>query len=183
MARRLIIEPAWSRSKKPLQVQHCADSRRLESKPRQSSPRRPMRFKHLAVLSLVVSMAACGQGGGADKGGKGHGGPGGGGMPPAEVNVVTVQPQTLPVTLRVHRADGRLARSGSARARHRHPADAQLPRRRAGEEGPVAVHHRSGAVRGGARARRGRRRRGRSARRPGEAQRRAAASRCTRKRR
>ena len=58
-----------------------------------------MRFKHLAVLSLVVSMAACGQGGGADKGGKAHGGPGGGGMPPAEVNVATVQPQTLPVTL------------------------------------------------------------------------------------
>ena len=57
-----------------------------------------MRFKHLAVLSLVLWMAACGQGGGADKGGKAHGGPGGG-MPPAEVNVATVQPQTLPVTL------------------------------------------------------------------------------------
>ena len=57
-----------------------------------------MRFKHLAVLSLVLSMAACGQGGGADRGGKAHGGPGGG-MPPAEVNVATVQPQTLPVTL------------------------------------------------------------------------------------
>jgi membrane fusion protein (multidrug efflux system) len=57
-----------------------------------------MRFKHLAVLSLVLALAACGQGGGADKGGKGHGGQGGG-MPPAEVNVATVQPQTLPVTL------------------------------------------------------------------------------------
>ena len=45
-----------------------------------------MRFKHLATLSLVLSLAACGQGGGDDKGGKGHGGPGGG-MPPAEVNV------------------------------------------------------------------------------------------------
>ena len=56
-----------------------------------------MRFKHLAVLSLVLSVAACGQGG-HDKGGKGHGGPGGG-MPPSEVNVATVQPQTLPVTL------------------------------------------------------------------------------------
>ncbi len=58
-----------------------------------------MRFKHLAVLSLVLSVAACGEGGGADKGGKGHGGPMGGGMPPAEVHVATVQPQTLPVTL------------------------------------------------------------------------------------
>ena len=59
-----------------------------------------MRFKHLAVSSLVLSVAACGQGAG-DHGGKGHGGPGGpmGGMPPAEVNVATVQPQTLPVTL------------------------------------------------------------------------------------
>lgn len=57
-----------------------------------------MRFKHLAVLSLVLSMAACGQGGGADKGGKAHGGQGGM-PPPAEVNVATVQPQTLPVTL------------------------------------------------------------------------------------
>ena len=56
-----------------------------------------MRFKHVAVLSLVLSVAACGQGG-EDKGGKGHGGPGGG-MPPSEVNVTTVQTQTLPVTL------------------------------------------------------------------------------------
>src|SRR5215213_2461862 len=58
----------------------------------QSSARMPMRFKHLAVLSLVLWVAACGQGGGADKGGKAHGGPGGG-MPAAEVNVATVQPQ------------------------------------------------------------------------------------------
>lgn len=56
-----------------------------------------MGFKHLAVLSLVLSIAACGQGG-HDQGGKGHGGPGAG-MPPSEVNVTTVQPQTLPVTL------------------------------------------------------------------------------------
>src|SRR6185295_11839603 len=61
-------------------------------------PRVSMRFKHLAVLSLVLSLAACGPGGGHDKGAKGHGGPGGG-MPPAEVNVSTVQSQTLPVTL------------------------------------------------------------------------------------
>src|SRR5207247_1837353 len=33
-----------------------------------------------------------------DKGGKGHGGPGGG-MPPPEVTVTTVAPQSLPVTL------------------------------------------------------------------------------------
>ncbi|HEY7239387.1 MAG TPA: efflux RND transporter periplasmic adaptor subunit [Burkholderiales bacterium] len=57
-----------------------------------------MRFKHLAVLSLVLSVAACGHGEG-EKGAKGHGGPMGGGMPPSEVNVTTVQPQTLPVTL------------------------------------------------------------------------------------
>jgi membrane fusion protein (multidrug efflux system) len=58
-----------------------------------------MGFKHLAVLSLVLSVAACGQGAG-EHGGKG-GGPGGpmGGMPPPEVNVETVQAQTLPVTL------------------------------------------------------------------------------------
>jgi membrane fusion protein (multidrug efflux system) len=56
-----------------------------------------MRFKHLATLSLVLSAAACGPGG-HDKGGNAHGGPGGG-MPPAEVNVAIVQPQTLPVTL------------------------------------------------------------------------------------
>jgi membrane fusion protein (multidrug efflux system) len=56
-----------------------------------------MRFKHAAVLSLVLLLGACG-GDGQDKGGKGHGGPGGG-MPPSEVNVTTVQPQTLPVTM------------------------------------------------------------------------------------
>jgi membrane fusion protein (multidrug efflux system) len=56
-----------------------------------------MRFKHSAALLLVLAAAACGPGG-HDKGGKGHGGPGGG-MPPAEVNVATVQPQTLPLTL------------------------------------------------------------------------------------
>jgi membrane fusion protein, multidrug efflux system len=55
-----------------------------------------MRFKHVAVLSLVLLLGACG-GDGQDKGGKGHGGPGGG-MPPQEVNVATVQPQNLPVT-------------------------------------------------------------------------------------
>jgi membrane fusion protein (multidrug efflux system) len=56
-----------------------------------------MRFKRAAVLSLVLLAGACG-GDGPDKGGKGHAGPGGG-MPPSEVNVATVQPQTLPVTM------------------------------------------------------------------------------------
>jgi membrane fusion protein (multidrug efflux system) len=56
-----------------------------------------MRFKRAAVLSLVLLAGACG-GDGPDKGGKGHAGPGGG-MPPSEVNVTTVQPQTLPVTM------------------------------------------------------------------------------------
>jgi membrane fusion protein (multidrug efflux system) len=63
----------------------------------QSLPRMPMRFKQFAVLSLVLSLVACGQGG-HNNGGKGHGGPGNG-MPPSEVNVTTVQPQTLPLTL------------------------------------------------------------------------------------
>ena len=57
-----------------------------------------MRFKQVAVVSLVVSVAACGQSGHGDKGGGGHGGPGGG-MPPSEVNVDVAQPQTLPVTM------------------------------------------------------------------------------------
>jgi membrane fusion protein (multidrug efflux system) len=56
-----------------------------------------MRFKHLAALWIVaVPLAGCGPGG-PDKGGKGHGGPGGG-MPPPEVNVTLVAPQSLPVT-------------------------------------------------------------------------------------
>ena len=56
-----------------------------------------LRFIQLALLPMVLAVAGCGAGG-EDKGGKGHGGPGGG-MPPSEVNVATVQPQTLPVTL------------------------------------------------------------------------------------
>ena len=47
----------------------------------------------LAVIAAVL--AACGPPGGQEKGG--HGGPGGG-MPPAEVGVMTVTPQSLPVT-------------------------------------------------------------------------------------
>ena len=88
-----------------------------------------MRFKHAAVLSLVLSVAACGQGG-HDKGGKGHGGPGGG-MPPAEVNVDHGgSRRRCRSTLRVPRPDRRLARGRGARARHRHPAEAQLHGRR-----------------------------------------------------
>jgi membrane fusion protein (multidrug efflux system) len=52
--------------------------------------------RHSALIFLVLSLAACGPGGG-DKGGKGHGGPGAG-MPPAEVNAVTVALQSLPET-------------------------------------------------------------------------------------
>jgi membrane fusion protein (multidrug efflux system) len=58
-----------------------------------------MRIRHVAVLSLVLFLASCGQGGGDGKGHGGPGGPMGGGMPPPEVNVATVKPQTLPVTL------------------------------------------------------------------------------------
>jgi len=48
-----------------------------------------------AALSLAL-VSACGQSDGKDKGGAGHGGPGGG-MPPPEVNAVTVEPRALPV--------------------------------------------------------------------------------------
>jgi membrane fusion protein (multidrug efflux system) len=53
-----------------------------------------MRFKHIAALSTAVLLAACGPGG-SEKAGKGHGGPGAG-MPPQEVNAVTVALQSLP---------------------------------------------------------------------------------------
>jgi membrane fusion protein (multidrug efflux system) len=52
--------------------------------------------RHSAAIGLVVLLAACGQGNG-DKGGQGHGAPGMG-MPPAQVNVVTVALQSLPET-------------------------------------------------------------------------------------
>jgi membrane fusion protein (multidrug efflux system) len=55
-----------------------------------------MRFKHIAVVSTALLLAACGAGGN-DKGGKGHGGPGAG-MPPPEVNAMTVALQSLPET-------------------------------------------------------------------------------------
>ncbi len=53
-----------------------------------------MRLKHIALFPFALLLAACGPGGDA-KGGKGQGGPDGG-MPPAEVNAVTVAPQPLP---------------------------------------------------------------------------------------
>jgi membrane fusion protein (multidrug efflux system) len=52
--------------------------------------------RYSALIALVLSAVACGPGGN-DKGGKGHGGPGMG-MPPAEVNAVTVSLQALPET-------------------------------------------------------------------------------------
>jgi membrane fusion protein (multidrug efflux system) len=55
-----------------------------------------MRFKHIAALSTLALLAACGGPGGEPKGGKGPGP--GGGMPPPEVNAVTVAPQSLPVS-------------------------------------------------------------------------------------
>ena len=57
-----------------------------------------MSFKHLFLLSAaalsLALVSACGQSNGQDKGGKGHPGAG---MPPPEVNAVTVEPRALPV--------------------------------------------------------------------------------------
>jgi len=60
-----------------------------------------MSFKHTALFLLIApllgaSLVACGPSTGQDKGGKGQGGPGG--MPPAEVNAITVEPKSLPVS-------------------------------------------------------------------------------------
>ena len=55
-----------------------------------------MRFKQLALIPAAVVLAACGPSDGRDKGGGGHAP--GAGMPPAEVSVITVAPQALPVT-------------------------------------------------------------------------------------
>ena len=55
-----------------------------------------MRFKQLLLIPIALVVAACSPSNGNEKGGKG--GPMGGGMPPSEVNVVTVQQQALPVT-------------------------------------------------------------------------------------
>ena len=55
-----------------------------------------MRFKQLVLIPVALVVAACSPSNGNEKGGKGA--PMGGGMPPSEVNVVTVQQQSLPVT-------------------------------------------------------------------------------------
>ena len=60
-----------------------------------------MSFKHAALLLLIApllgaSLVACGPSTGQDNGAKGRGGPGG--MPPAEVNAITVEPKSLPVS-------------------------------------------------------------------------------------
>ena len=52
-------------------------------------------FAVLAALAAAAALASCSPSGGQEKGG--HGGPGGG-MPPAEVTVLAVAPQPLPVT-------------------------------------------------------------------------------------
>ena len=57
-----------------------------------------MSLKHLIPASVALVLAACSPSNGSEKGGKGHGGPMGGGMPAPEVNVVTAQPEALPVS-------------------------------------------------------------------------------------
>jgi len=52
-------------------------------------------FAVLAALAAAAALAGCSPSGGQEKGG--HGGPGGG-MPPAEVTVLAVAPQALPIT-------------------------------------------------------------------------------------
>jgi membrane fusion protein (multidrug efflux system) len=53
--------------------------------------RRPLFGASLVFSALAILAGGCGKGE--------QGGPGQGGMPPAQVNVATVQPQTLPITL------------------------------------------------------------------------------------
>src|SRR6267142_3728536 len=57
-----------------------------------------MRFKHIVAISVAALVAGCSPSGGEEKGKGGHGGPGGGMPPPPEVTVMTVTPQSLPVT-------------------------------------------------------------------------------------
>ena len=56
-----------------------------------------MSFKHILLLCAAGVLSGCGQSDGQEKGGKGHPGPGGG-MPPPEVNAVTVELRPVPVT-------------------------------------------------------------------------------------
>jgi membrane fusion protein (multidrug efflux system) len=66
-----------------------------------SAPQHPrdiaMSFKQILLLLAAGVLSACGQSDGQEKGGKGHPGPGGG-MPPPEVNAVTVELRPVPVT-------------------------------------------------------------------------------------
>ncbi|MEW6688263.1 MAG: efflux RND transporter periplasmic adaptor subunit [Pseudomonadota bacterium] len=68
-------------------------------------------MRHALILILTAAVAACGQSGADTKGG----GPGAG-MPPPEVNVVTVTPQSLPV---VFEYTGQAAGSREAEVRPR----------------------------------------------------------------
>jgi membrane fusion protein (multidrug efflux system) len=53
-----------------------------------------MYFKHITLLATLALLSACSPSGGHEKGGKGHPGAG---MPPAEVNAMTVELRSLPV--------------------------------------------------------------------------------------
>ena len=115
-----------------------------------------MRFKLIALL-FAVPFSACSPSGGQEKGGKGHPGAG---MPPPEVNAMSVELRPVPVSFEYV---GQTAGSREVEVRARVTGilhDAQFQGGRPGREGPVAVHHRPGAVPGRAGARRGRRRRG-----------------------
>jgi membrane fusion protein (multidrug efflux system) len=89
-----------------------------------------MHFKQLALAPMMLALVACGPNG-HDKGGKGHGGPGAG-MPPPEVNVATVAPQSLPV---VFEYVGQTAGSREVEVRAR--VTGILLRRNFREGGPV----------------------------------------------
>lgn len=67
----------------------------VESPPSRVAGERSMRFKQVAALFAAALAAACGPSGGQDKAGKGAPAMG---MPPQEVNVVTVAPRSLPAT-------------------------------------------------------------------------------------
>src|SRR4051812_18399311 len=55
-----------------------------------------MSFKHILVLLTAAMLSACSPSEGQEKGGKGHAGAGG--MPPAEVNAMTVELRPVPVS-------------------------------------------------------------------------------------
>jgi membrane fusion protein (multidrug efflux system) len=69
--------------------------------PTLSAPQHPrdiaMSFKHILLLLAAGLLSACSPSNGQEKGGKGHGGPGGG-MPAAEVNAMTVELRSVPVS-------------------------------------------------------------------------------------